>query len=172
MTIRTEKPTDYTMVAELIERAFETMEYSDHREHLLVQRLRKSSAFVPNLSLVMEKEEKIVGYVLLTKIRIGNHPIPVLALAPLAVHPDCQKQGIGNLLMQEAHQRAKVQGYAAIVLLGHAAYYTRFGYQPIHLYQIQLPFDAPPEHSLIFPLQPSLFQGISGLVQYDAAFFE
>lgn len=76
-----------------------------HREHLLVERLRGSEAFVPRLSLVAECDGIVVGYALMSEVRIesdGNYEIS-LALAPVAVLPEFQRQGIGSALIREAH---------------------------------------------------------------------
>lgn len=75
MQIRTEQEQDHPFVFTLIKKAFEGEEFTDHKEQYLVERLRKSAAFIPELSLVALADEKIVGYVLLTEISI----IPVAA---------------------------------------------------------------------------------------------
>ena len=81
------------------------MQESDHREQFLVERLHKSNTFVPQLSLVAETEDKeIVGYILLTEVEIASEDRVAISLgvAPLAVLPEFQRQGIGGLLLQEA----------------------------------------------------------------------
>lgn len=90
--IREEKLTDYNAVSELIEKAFEQLALIDHQEQFLVQRLRKSTAFVPDLSLVAENE--IIGYILLTKIKIkkNKNEYQSLALAPVAVLPNIKNK--------------------------------------------------------------------------------
>ncbi len=85
--IRQEKSTDFKAVFGLIEKAFKTEKLSDHKEQFLVERLRKSSSFIPELSMVAEIENKIVGYILLTKLKIKNDQkeFDSLALAPVSV---------------------------------------------------------------------------------------
>ena len=70
MNIRKEESGDYKEVFDLIENAFENEEYSDRKEQFLVERLRRSEAFVPQLSLVAEVDGQLVGYILMTKIKI------------------------------------------------------------------------------------------------------
>jgi len=70
--IRKEQESDYENVFHLIEKAFKNMELSDHKEQFLVQRLRKSDSFIPELSIVALKENIIVGHILLTKLKIKN----------------------------------------------------------------------------------------------------
>lgn len=119
--IRTEEKEDYKTVFELIQNAFENEEYSDHREQYLVGRLRNSDAFIPELSLVAEVDNRIVGYILLTKIGIvdDNNSHTSLALAPIAVSPRLQGNGIGSQLIETAHEKARELGFGSVVLLGH-----------------------------------------------------
>ena len=88
--IRKENKNDYNEVYNVIKKAFETAEHSDENEQDLVVRLRKSKAFIPELSLVAVEENKIVGYILFTKIKIKDNI--ELALAPLAVLPEYQRK--------------------------------------------------------------------------------
>lgn len=92
--IRQETKEDYEEVYNVVKIAFETAEHSDGNEQDLVVSLRNSSSFIPELSLVAIQDNKIVGYILFTKIKIGQHE--ELALAPLAILPEYQKQGIGK----------------------------------------------------------------------------
>ncbi|NEM97024.1 N-acetyltransferase [Pontibacter sp. BT327] len=174
MTIRQEEPKDYTAVSEVIEEAFRDEEYSDHREHLLVERLRKSDAFIPELSLVAVVDDAIVGHILLTRISIvnGENRFPSLALAPVSVKPEFQGKGIGSQLIREAHSIAKALSYSSIVLLGHENYYPRFGYELTGRYNINLPFDAPKENCMILPLAENALNGVTGTVEYPKEFFE
>ena len=96
--IRQETEKDYPQVFKLVEEAFRDMEESDHREQFLVERLRHSPAFVPELSLVADEDGGVVGYGLMTRvsIRSGILDAESLALAPVAVRPDRQSMGIGS----------------------------------------------------------------------------
>ena len=126
--IRQENIKDYEEVYNVIKRAFETAEHRDGNEHDLVNELRKGDSFIPKLSLVAIKENKIVGYILFTKIKIGEYE--EITLAPLAVLPEYQKQGIGSKLIEEGHRIAKELGYHYSVFLGSEKYYPKFGYIP------------------------------------------
>jgi len=174
ITLREEIQTDYDAVFYLTEAAFKEMPYSDHSEHHLVNRLRKSDAFIPALSIVAELDGKIVGHILLTKVFIENEKeaFEILTLAPVSVLPKFHRKGIGGKLIKEAHQKAKKLGYKAVVLLGHKDYYPRFGYELCKDYGIQLPFEASEENCMIIPLYPNALKGISGVVKYPKAFFE
>jgi len=172
--IREEKSGDYNVVFDLIEKAFRSEPYSDHKEQFLVERLRKSKAFVSEFSLVAELENKIVGYILLTKLTIRNdrEVFDSLALAPVAVDPEYQGCGIGGMLIQQAHIAAKRKGYKSIVLLGHEDYYPKFGYQQADRFGIELPFDVPKANCMAIELVDGGLKGVSGIVEYPEEFNE
>ncbi len=90
LEIRKETKNDYNEVYDVIKTAFETAEHSDGNEHNLVVALRKSANFISDLSLVAVGDNQIVGYILFTKMKIGEYE--ELALAPLAVLPQYQKK--------------------------------------------------------------------------------
>lgn len=170
-----EEESDLPAICKLVETAFADMQESDHQEHSLVKRLHKSDTFIPELSLVAKIDErKIVGYILLTKVEIitENGVTTSLAVAPLAVHPEYQNNGIGGMLLKEAHKRAAALGYGTTVLLGHKDYYPRFGYCPAIEYGIEFPFDVPPEYCQIIELIPNALKGVRGMVRYPAVFFK
>lgn len=174
ITFRTEIPADHKSVFKIIEAAFQTIEISDHKEQFLVERLRKSDAFIPELSTVAELNDVIVGHILLTKIKIKNvnTSFDSLALAPVSVHPDFQNKGIGSALIKEAHKRSKALGFQSIILVGHADYYPRFGYELTSKYGIKLPFPAPEESCMIIELNENGLKDVSGTVEYSKPFFE
>jgi predicted N-acetyltransferase YhbS len=170
--LRQESAGDHQSVFEVIEKAFKNEVLSDHREHFLVDNLRKTNAFIPELSIVAEIDEKIVGHILLSKIKIINkeNEFESLALAPVSVHPDFQNIGIGALLIKKSHQIAKELGYKSIILLGHENYYPKFGYTLAGKYDITLPFDVPKENCMAIELVENGLSGINGMVEYSIAF--
>lgn len=173
ITIRQEKVDDYEEVSSLIGKAFKPMAFSDHKEQFLVERLRKSKAFVPELSIVAESENKIIGHILLTKVKIkdGKNEFVSLALAPVSVLPEMQGKGVGTMLIKQAHQKACELGYKSIVLLGHEKYYPKFGYQRADRYGIILPFDAPKENCMAIELTKGGLDGVGGTVEYPKEFY-
>jgi len=132
INIHKETPEDYNRVIELTEKAFETLEISDHNEGKLVDKLRKAPTFVEELSLVAKLNGKVVGHILFTPIVIenGEQKFQSLVLAPVSVLPEYQKQGIGGKLIIAGHQKAKELGFQSVILTGHPEYYPRFGYNP------------------------------------------
>ena len=167
LIIRQENKNDYEEVYNVIKTAFETAEHSDGNEQDLVVALRKSDNFIPELSLVAVIDNKIVGYILFTKIKIGKQE--ELALAPLVVLPEYQKQGIGRTLIQEGNKKAKELGYHYYVVLGSDKYYPKFGYVSAKEYGIVAPFDVPDENFMAIKLNDTDIE-IKGIVQYAKEF--
>lgn len=172
--LRQETEQDHKSVFQVIQKAFENEEYSDHKEQFLVERLRKSNAFIPELSIVAEVDNKIVGHILLTKLEIENdiNTYESLALAPVSVLPEFQGKGVGSKLILHSHEVAKELGYKSIILLGHEKYYPRFGYELTNKYGIEMPFDVPAENCMVAVLAKNGLSGVRGKVIYPDAFFE
>lgn len=175
LLIRQENASDHIEVFKIIELAFKNEEFSDHREQFLVNRLRKSKAFVPELALVAVYNDIIVGHILLTKIKIINKSklFSSLALAPVSVLPKYQGQGLGGLLIKHAHKAAKKIGFQSVVLVGHANYYPKFGYRTAASYSIELPFEAVPrENCMAIELVENGLKKVAGMVVYPREFEE
>ena len=120
MIIRKETMKDYSSVEKVITQAFLGAEHTDGNEAQLVAALRKSEAFIPELSLVAERNGEIIGHILLTKAHVQQ--VPVLSLAPLAVLPSQQRKGVGKALVQQVLQIAKQLSYDYVVVLGGSYY--------------------------------------------------
>ncbi|WP_293945626.1 MULTISPECIES: GNAT family N-acetyltransferase [unclassified Sphingobacterium] len=172
--IRQESVDDYQAVFDLIEQAFKYEEHSNHQEQFLVEKLRQSPEFIPELSLIAEVNNKPIGYILLTKIKIHNEEkkedYPSLALAPIAVLPEFQGKGVGGRLIEEAHKIAAQLDFGSIILLGHASYYPRFGYVTMAEYGISMPFDVPDENCMLIELREKALAGLQGTVVYPEEF--
>lgn len=175
VNVREEREGDNSAIFSLIVSTFADMQESDHREQFLVERLHRSGAFIPQLSLVAETGGRIVGYILLSEVAIESDngiAAKSLGVAPLAVLPEYQRQGIGGLLLQSAHRRAAGLGYGSAVLLGHDGYYPRFGYRRAIDFGIEFPFDVPHELCMVIELVPGALNGVSGVVRYPDAFLD
>lgn len=124
VTIRPAQEGDRAFIFEVEQRAF-----GQQAEARLVEQLVTDGDAV--LELVAEKAGRIAGHILFSRLFIieGDRQFDAVALAPLAVDPDFQHQGIGSALVAAAHQRLQAAGETLSVVLGDPAYYGRFGYQ-------------------------------------------
>lgn len=142
MNIRPERPDDYARIAAVVEAAFGRPD-----EARLVERLRAHGHVAPALTLVAEDAGRIVGHVMQSYVTLrgADRDRRVLALAPLSVTPERQSSGIGGALMEETIRLADRAGEALIVLLGHPAYYPRFGFENARARGVEPPSPAFPD---------------------------
>lgn len=166
MIIRKETMKDYSSVEKVITQVFLGAEHTDGNEAQLVAALRKSEVFIPELSLVAERNGEIIGHILLTKAHVQQ--VSVLALAPLAVSPSQQRKGVGKPLVQQALQIAKQLGYNYVVVLG-GSYYQYFGFIPASNLGILPSFDVPDEYFMAKELKSDAAE-FSGVMQYAPKF--
>lgn len=169
ISVRSEKPEDYQSIYNVNKTAF-----SSEVEAKLVNNLRKTKGFISKLSLVAIKDKEIIGHILFSIIHIQTNAktVPVMALAPMAVLPKHQKQGVGSMLVREGLKECKKLGYKAVVLIGHPDYYPRFGFSPAKEKGLSLPFDAPSEAFMVYEIFPQALAGINGMVIYPPEFAE
>jgi putative acetyltransferase len=162
--IRPEAPADYDAIRALHVAAFAPSEI----EAQIVDGLRVAGDHVPELCLVALQDD-IVGHVMLSTATVGERH-QALGLGPIAVDPAVQGQGIGAELMREAIRRAERTEYPLIALLGHPAYYPRFGFEPAAAtFGITTSYDAPPEAWMARAL-PAYTPRVRGRFKYAAAF--
>lgn len=167
VVIRKEEAGERRVIEALVKKAFETAEHADGNEPDLVNALRKSEAYIPELSLVAEIGGKAVGHIMFTKAKVGD--AAVLALAPLSVLPEYQRQGIGTALIREGHRIAGEMGYGYSIVLGSETYYPRAGYLPADTLGIKAPFDVPGENFMACRLTNNA-PTVHGTVRYAKEF--
>lgn len=131
----------------------------------LVEALRHSGDAV--IDLVAEVDSEVVGHVLLSKLQA---PARCVAVAPLSVAPKHQKSGVGSALMDQAVQRAKADGWAAIFVLGDPGYYTRFGFDVVTAAKFETEY--PKAYFMALELADGLLGKINGRVVYGAPFLD
>lgn len=149
--------------AEAIE-ALVDLDFGPERFAKTSYRLRDEREPVPGLGLVVLQGDTLVGTIRFWAVNIAGHT-PALLLGPLAIHPDHQGQGIGRVLMHEGLARARAQGWKAVILVGDAPYYTRFGFRPELTENLTLPGPVDPARFLGLNLEPGTLEGLSGLVE-------
>lgn len=165
MDIRCESLSDYAAIAEV-----NILAFGQENEAKLVEEIRCSQGYIPELSLVAEIDGAIVGHILFSYIDlIGEESLQVLSLAPMAVIPQFQRRGIGSALVEAGLEKANAIKEALVIVLGHPHFYTRFGFQPSVNYKITSPFPVPEDVFMVKPLQ-TYHQKYQGKVVYPPAF--
>lgn len=136
-------------------------------------RLRNSTAFVPELSLVAVVDDEIVGHIMFTKIVIKaeKKTHTSLVLAPVAVLPKMQGKGIGGELILEGHKVAQALGFTSVILVGHPGYYPRFGYIRASSFGITLPIEVPDEAFMACQLTENALSEVNGVVEFPQELF-
>jgi putative acetyltransferase len=169
ITIRSESPNDYSQISDVIYSAFE-----QKNEVRLVKTLRASPDFIGELSLVAILNNLIIGHILFSKIIIKSEKaeFPALALAPLAVKPEFQNQGIGSKLVEKGLEECKRLNHKIVIVLGHPNFYPKFGFKPANDFGVMAPFAVPNESFLILELTSGALRSVSGIVEYPLAFDE
>jgi len=163
MIIRDESPEDWPRITSLLDRIF-----GGTYESGLVARLRKDALVV--VALVAEEAGDVIGHIVLSAlpVQVDGRPVRAVALAPLAVRADCQRRGVGSRLIKRALGRAKRDGIAAVIVVGHPAYYARFGFSAALAAKLASRFSGPAFMAL--ELAPGTLSGVAGTVDYPAAF--
>lgn len=164
MLIRPESADDRAAVYDVNASAFETPAEAE-----LVGALRKQAD--PVISLVAEVDGAVVGHILFSPVTLhGNPDVQVMGLAPMAVAPAHQRQGVGSALVRAGLERCREIGFGAVVVLGHPVYYPRFGFVPASRFGISSEYAVPDEAFMALELQPGALEGKRGIVRYHAAF--
>jgi putative acetyltransferase len=161
--VRSEQKEDLPAIQAVNVAAFGRCDEAD-----LVEALRAEGAVL--LSLVAEVESRIAGHILFSRMWIdyGQDARPAAALAPVAVLPDFQNRGIGAALVQRGLELLKSNGEGIVLVLGHPAYYQRFGFSVEKAKPVQTPF--PPDAFLALELSPGALPCIAGKARYARSF--
>ena len=164
--VRSEKAKDSLAIHQVHNLAFE-----QENEAILVEKIRNSGdRYIPELSLVAELDNKVVGHIMFSYIDlVGEETVKVLALAPVAVLPAYQKQGIGSLLVTTGLELAEKISVPMVMVLGDSKFYSRFGFKPAIDSGIQSPFDLPEQYFMVKKLTGDR-QLVRGKVVYPDAF--
>lgn len=168
VAIRKEIETDFPTVYELNKATF-----GQDNEAKLVDLLRISTAFIPDLSLVATDRNAVVGRILFTKIKIkdeNDKEYDSLALAPLAVKPELQKRGIGGQLIRYGLAKARELGHKSVIVVGHEQYYPKFGFLPAATWKIDAPFAVRANAFMGLELVKDGFKNVTGIVYYPKEF--
>jgi putative acetyltransferase len=168
ITIRTESPADVRQVRTINEQAFGQPMEAD-----LVDRLRASCR--EGLSLVADDAGAVVGHILFTPVVIDStgRRVEGMGLAPMAVLPGRQRQGIGSSLVRRGLEMLRERGCPFIVVVGHPQYYPRFGFDRAAGHGLESEWEGIPEDAfMVLILDAAAMSGVSGVARYRREFSE
>ncbi len=131
------------------------------------ERLREGRLPAEGLALTAELDGEIVGTVRLWHVEAAG--IAALMLGPLAVKPELQGAGVGKMLMREALWRAACRGHGAVILVGDAPYYARFGFDPALTRELAMPGPVERERFLAIELRDGALDGARGVLTASGA---
>ncbi|MBW2003311.1 MAG: N-acetyltransferase [Deltaproteobacteria bacterium] len=168
ITIREEQHQDRNAIREVNIQAF-----GQNQEADLVDKIRLSCNDL--ISLVALIQNTIVGHICFSPVTIetkAKKTIRGMGLAPMAVLPAFQRQGVGTELVRGGIARVRKKGFPFIIVLGHASYYPRFGFEPASRYEIRCEWDVPDSAFMILLLDESQMRESAGLARYLPEFAE
>jgi len=155
--IRAERAADVAAREALLDASF-----GENRHGRTCQRLRDGRAPAAGLALSAVRGGTLVGTVRLWHVSAGGRP--ALVLGPLAVDPACRELGIGATLMQQALAAARARGHVAVILLGDAPYYARFGFSAAKTGELSLPGPFERDRLLALEFTAGALDGVSGMI--------
>jgi putative acetyltransferase len=161
--IRLESAEDHTAIRDVHLRAFA------HDDEARLVALLRTGGF-SRLSLLAETDDQVVGHILFSDLAIVTNrgTVPALALAPLAVVPEYQRQGIGSMMVREGLRHCGELGHRIVIVLGHPDYYPRFGFSSALAEPLRSPYAGPSFMAL--ELVAGALDGIAGDVHYPPPF--
>lgn len=179
--LRPETPADFPIINELLRRAFaEHTGYSDGADEVaLIEEIRRKPFYRPELSFVALLNDQIVGHFMFSEFPLSPTPqggydptaqCHLLILAPVAVHADYYRQGIGETMLRQGLEIAKTLDYKGIIVEGDYHFYNRFGFVTSTGYNIHATSGIPleePRCMMVQECRPGSLKGVSGYVVYD-----
>lgn len=169
ITVRQETADDFSAIDVVNKSAFPS-----DAEARFVQNLRRAAAFIPELSLVAEAQNRVVGHILLFVVDLvpaSADARKILALAPMAVVPSQSHRGIGSALVRAALKKAGSLGHGGVVVIGHPEFYRRFEFDSASRWGIRCPVPVPEDDVTAIELVNGAF-GKGGAIRYPASFIE
>lgn len=164
MHVRPERPDDVAAIRYVNRTAFDTTVEAD-----LVDGLRQQAN--PIVSMVAVANGAIVGHIFFSPVTLSSQSdFQIMGLAPMAVVPGPPRLGIGSALVLAGLDECRRRGVGAVVVLGHAGYYPRFGFVPASTFGLTSEYDAPDEVFMALELTADALRQRAGVIRYHPAF--
>ncbi len=160
--IRNEEKADYKKVEEITRKAFWNLYIPGCIEHYLVHVMRLHEDFLPELALVIEVDNQIIGNIMYTKTKIideSGAEKDILTFGPVSILPEYQRKGYGKKLMEYSFEQAVALGYDVIVIFGSPNNYVSRGFKSCKKYNVCLENGTYPAAMLVKELKPDVLDG-------------
>ncbi len=170
VTIRNEKETDYERVEEITRKSFWNLYIPGCNEHYLVHVMRSHKDFVPELDLVIEVDNQIIGNIMYTKAKLvdeSGEEKEILTFGPVCIIPEYQRLGYGKMLIKHSFEQAVSLGYDVIVIFGNPSNYVSLGFKSCKKNNICLENETFPAAMMVKELKPQALDGRKW-VYYDS----
>ena len=177
ITIRPERPEEYSAVEFLVREAFWNVYRPGCSEHYVLRVLRDDPAFVKELDFVMERGGVLIGQNMFMRTVIDaddGRSIPILTMGPICITPELKRKGWGKRLLDYTLQRAAEQGFGAVLFEGNIAFYGKSGFDYAETFGIRyhdLPEGADASFFLCKELIPGYLRGVTGVYQTPPAYY-
>jgi putative acetyltransferase len=167
--IRAEQPEDFPGIAAVVSDAFSPKHGPEVAA--LVERIRASEHYLPELALLAEDESGVIGHVMLSWAGLeGGTRERILMLSPMSVRTDRQRRGVGTSLIEDVLGRAETMGEPAVMLEGIPGYYPRFGFEVASTLGFEPPRKDIPDAAFMVKRLPGYKPGLAGRIVYPSTF--
>jgi len=160
--IRNEEESDYQRVEELTRKSFWNLYIPGCNEHYLVHVMRSHKDFLPELDLVIEVDNQIIGNIMYTKAKLideSGAEKDILTFGPVCILPEYQRKGYGKKLIEYSFEQAAALGYDVIVIFGNPNNYVSRGFKSCKRYNIGLENGTYPTAMMVKELKPGALEG-------------
>jgi predicted N-acetyltransferase YhbS len=160
--IRNEEAADYQKVEEITRKSFWNLYIPGCNEHYLVHVVRSHEDFLPELDLVIEVDNQIIGNIMYTKAKLidaSGAEKDILTFGPVCILPEYQRKGYGKILLEYSFKQAVTLGYDVIVIFGNPNNYVNRGFKSCKKYNICLENDIYPSAMMVKELKPGVLDG-------------
>lgn len=160
--IRNEEESDYQRVEEITRKCFWNLYIPGCNEHYLVHIMRSHEDFLPELALVIEVDNQIIGNIMYTKAKLideSGAEKEILTFGPVCILPEYQRKGYGKKLIEYSFEQAVALGYDVIVIFGNPNNYVSRGFKSCKRYNICLENDIYPSAMMVKELKPEVLDG-------------
>ena len=175
--IRRETENDYRAVENLVRESFWNVYRPGCMEHYVLHRFRCDPDFVPELSFIMEKDGVLIGQNIFVRAAIradDGRSVPVMAMGPICIAPECKRQGYGKRLLDDTLEKAANLGCGAVCFEGNIGFYGKSGFTYASKFGIRyhdLPEGADASFFLCKELLPGYLSGVTGVYAPPEGYF-